>query len=84
MVHLAREVDTGREIALKQLVVPEGARLAEWRLRFAQEFHTAARLKHPNVVETYDYAESRGGLPFFTMEYLPGPGLEEDIPLDRG
>nr|AHZ45637.1 serine/threonine protein kinase [uncultured bacterium] len=83
MVHLAREVDTGREIALKQLVVPEGARVAEWRLRFQQEFHTAARLRHPNVVATYDYADARsGGLPFFTMEYLPGPGLEETIPMD--
>jgi Tfp pilus assembly protein PilF len=83
MVHLAREVDTGRELALKQLVVPEGAKLAEWRLRFQQEFHTATRLKHPNIVATYDYADPRqGGLPFFTMEFLPGPGLEEVFPID--
>ena len=81
MVHLAREVDTGREVALKHLVVPEGQRVPEWRLRFQQEFHLAARLRHPHVVATYDYAEPREGLPFFTMEYLPGPGFEELIPM---
>lgn len=81
MVHLAREVDTGRQVALKHLVVPEGQRVPEWRLRFQQEFHLAARLRHPHVVATFDYAEPRDGLPFFTMEYLPGPGFEELIPL---
>ncbi len=81
MVHLAREVDTGREVALKHLVVPEGQRTPEWRLRFQQEFHLAVRLRHPHVVATYDYAEPREGLPFFTMEYLPGPGFEEMVPL---
>lgn len=82
MVHLAREVDTGREVALKHLVVPDDARPAEWRLRFQQEFHLAARLRHPYIVATYDYAEPREGLPFFTMEFLPGPGLEEMIPVE--
>lgn len=81
LVYLARELDTGREVALKQLALPEGARMADWRLRFQQEFHTAARLRHPNLVATYDYAEGKDGVPFFTMEYLPGPGLEEMIPI---
>lgn len=79
MVHLAREVDTGREVALKRLELPEGARLDDWRLRFQQEFHTAARLRHPNLVATWDYADGKDGVPFFTMEFLPGPGLEELI-----
>jgi tetratricopeptide (TPR) repeat protein len=81
MVYLAREVDTGREVALKRLELPEGARLADWRLRFQQEFHTAARLRHPHLVATWDYADGKDGVPFFTMEYLPGPGLEELIPI---
>ncbi|HEY9724071.1 MAG TPA: serine/threonine-protein kinase, partial [Oscillatoriaceae cyanobacterium] len=81
LVSLAREVDTGREVALKHLTVPPGQRVDEWRLRFQQEFHTTSRLRHPHIVATYDYAVARDGLPFFTMEYLPGPGLEALVPM---
>lgn len=81
MVSLAREVDTAREVALKLLTPPEGARVDEWKLRFQHEFHTAARLRHPHLVATYDYAVAKDGTPFFTMEYCPGPGLDEHIPL---
>ncbi|MFP5502683.1 MAG: serine/threonine-protein kinase PknK [Candidatus Sericytochromatia bacterium] len=81
-VVLAREVDTGREVAMKLLVVPDGARPAEWTLRFQQEFHQTTRLRHPHVVATYDYATAHDGTPFYTMEYLPGPGLEELVPME--
>lgn len=80
-VYLVRELDTGRELALKLLEVPEGQNLAEWRARFRQEYHTAARLRHPNVVTTFDYGETEHGVPFLTMEYLSGPGFDACLPM---
>lgn len=41
---------------------------------FVQEAHVAARLNHPNVVQTYEVG-SRGENPFIAMEYLDGQPL---------
>jgi eukaryotic-like serine/threonine-protein kinase len=42
---------------------------------FLDEARLAARLSHPNIVNTYEVDESRGKL-FITMEYLEGQSLQ--------
>ncbi|MBM3276164.1 MAG: protein kinase, partial [Candidatus Sericytochromatia bacterium] len=39
------------------------------------------RLRHPNTVEVYDYGQLSDGTPYFTMEVVPGHGLDEKLPI---
>jgi len=72
-VYLARNrKDKGREVALKfisQQVMERGG--AEG---FKQEFELLTRLKHPNLVEVYDFGHDRDEC-YFTMEYVVGEDL---------
>jgi hypothetical protein len=68
-VHLARQVELGRDVALKELTVfdhdePHVAR------RFLREARLAGSLGHPNIVVVHDYFE-HDGTPYIAMEYLP-------------
>jgi serine/threonine protein kinase len=72
----------GREVALKQLVVPEGADPVEAAGRAAREGRIAARLQHPNAVTVHDVVEE-DGRPVLVMEYLPARTLADKI-AERG
>ena len=68
VVHLARQVDLDRLVALKELnALHTGDR--SLALRFLRESRVAGSLSHPNVVTVYDYFE-QGGTPFIAMEYM--------------
>ncbi len=67
-----------REVALKILGVElVGDRAAEQR--FLNEGKTARELRHPNVVEVFDYGLFPNGMPFIAMELLDGKLLSELI-----
>jgi hypothetical protein len=66
VVHRAIDLSTNRRVALKQLQ-PRASRNAT--LGFRREFHTLASLKHPNIVEVFDFGVDPKG-PFYTMELL--------------
>ncbi|WP_461118646.1 serine/threonine-protein kinase [Saccharothrix stipae] len=67
-----------REVALKQLVVPEGADPVEAVNRAAREGRIAARLRHPNAVTVHDVVED-DGRPVLVMEYLDARTLADLI-----
>jgi eukaryotic-like serine/threonine-protein kinase len=69
VVWSARDVDLGREVAVK-LSSPE---LHVWLLG---EARAMARLSHPNVVGVYDVGETEDGL-FIAMERIDGGTLGE-------
>ena len=47
---------TGRIVALKQLMSSlAGAKRRNVEALFEQEYHTLVRLKHPRIIEVYDY-----------------------------
>jgi tRNA A-37 threonylcarbamoyl transferase component Bud32 len=66
----------------------------DFNKRFAREAEMMARLKHPNIINIYDYGE-QDGLPYIVMEYLTGEtlssilksrghlSLDESLPLLR-
>jgi Nif-specific regulatory protein len=75
-VHLARDLhESGREVALKILHgdLVDGEALE----RFRDEFRTLSRLRHPNLVEVYDFGSIAGsGEPFLALELVEGSSLD--------
>src|SRR6185312_16650994 len=54
--------ETGAERALKQLLSAQtGARRRKLETLFEREYHTLARLKHPCIIEVYEYGLSEAG-----------------------
>jgi serine/threonine-protein kinase len=83
IVYRARELSTGRHVALKMLlhglfISPSEA------LRFRNEARTAAALSHAGIMPIYHVGEHQGQL-FFTMPLIQGSNLAQRIaagPLD--
>ncbi len=68
-VFLALDRATGTECALKRLR-PEALAGDPEALR--REFAVLAGMRHPLVVQVFDFGVTRDGTPFYTMEYVPG------------
>lgn len=77
VVYQARHVKLNRTVAVKMLLAGSHAGRQETQ-RFMQEAESAASLKHPNIVQIYDYGEV-GGQPYFTMEYVAGGSLAKKL-----
>ncbi len=72
-VYQAREVASGREVALKVLST-ELAQNSEYLTRFQQEAALMRRLRHFNITQFYDAGVSEG-LHYISMEYVNGGSL---------
>jgi serine/threonine protein kinase len=91
LVYQARQVALDRRVALKILKTPVGydepARV-EFREKFASEAKTIARLKHPHIVDVYDFAVSplpSGELmPWMALEWIAGESLAARLERRRG
>jgi serine/threonine-protein kinase len=69
----ARDIDLGREVAIKVLLEKHGARPEVVR-RFVEEAQIGGQLQHPGVVPVYDIGRF-GDRPFFTMKLVKGQTL---------
>jgi serine/threonine-protein kinase len=67
-----------RKLAVLKMLRKSLSADAELRAMFLDEARLAARLHHPNVVQTYEVLEEPGG-PVIVMEYLDGQPLSELI-----
>src|SRR3954447_18102398 len=76
-VHLARQLDLDRLVALKQLDGLADENSSQVR-RFVREARLAGSLRHPNIVMIHDAFEVEG-LPYIAMEFVPGGSLRELI-----
>ncbi len=77
-VFRARDEHGGRDVALKRFRLDLDQ--SEDLLRFRREFHTLARLRHPRIVEAYDFGLDRER-PFYTMELLEGEDFGDLAPV---
>src|SRR5512134_1744127 len=68
-VYEASDVRTNQKAAVK-IMRPNLAEQERFRQRFQQEAQLAARLKHPNVVEVYDFGQ-QGRMLYLAMELVP-------------
>ncbi|HEX6242767.1 MAG TPA: AAA family ATPase, partial [Polyangiales bacterium] len=78
MAAVLRALDgvAGRTVALKRLESDDPRVVA----LFEREYYTLASLKHPRVIEVYDFGIDAGGR-FYTMELLAGADLSGLAPL---
>ena len=74
-VHLARDPQLNRQVALKLLLATLDT--DEWRRRFQREAKALARLDHQNIVTIFDFGEDNHGRPYIVMEYVRGRDLGE-------
>ena len=75
-VYRARDTVLDRDVALKVLH-PHLRGAPEARARFQREAKTVARLRHPNVLDVYDFGEDAGSEAYLATELLTGPTLKE-------
>ena len=76
-VWLGRDELLGREVAVKQVLLPAGMdpeMAAQQRQRAMREGRIAARLSHPHAVSVFDVA-LEDDVPWLVMEYLPSRSL---------
>ncbi len=79
VVHRGRQILLNRFVAIKFL---PNATAAEPGLvqRFMAEAQVVAAIRHPNVIDVYDFGET-AGVPFIVMELLEKGTLAERFPL---
>jgi len=91
VVYRAVQIALERPIALKVLKTPPGlgdAARARFEQRFATEARTIAKLRHPYIVDVYDYGvspmPSGESAPWMALEWLEGETLEHELDRRRG
>ncbi len=77
IVYKALHLKLNRQVALKMLLTGSYASRQE-HLRFVREAEAVAALRHPNIVQIYEFGEVEGH-PFYTMEFVGGGSLAEKL-----
>jgi serine/threonine protein kinase len=73
IVYKVRHVRLNRIVALKMILVG-GQAGSEERRRFLAEAEAIAAIKHPGIVQVFDFG-THDDLPFFSLEFCPGGSL---------
>jgi predicted ATPase len=82
-VWLMEDTLTGQMVALKAIAHRAAGSTDKSVLQFQQEFRVMTQLSHPNCCMVHSYGQLEDGAPYFTMEVVPGQGLDELIPLSE-
>ncbi len=77
-VYLAMHEAIEKEVALK-ILKPEYSAKEDIVTRFQQEAISASRIKHPNVLEVFDFGKVDNGCAFLAMEFLSGNDLADEL-----
>ena len=74
-VYLARQASLNRMVALKALRAEANNIEPKETIRFLAEAELIGSIRHPNIVQIYDYGSVNGRSPFLALEYLAGGTL---------
>jgi serine/threonine-protein kinase len=77
-VYRARDSSLDRFVALKVLH-PHLQRTSEARARFTREAKSVAKLRHPHILEIYDYSGEASDETYIATELLTGPTLKDFV-----
>lgn len=78
VVHRGVDLRLERPVAVK-LVRPDVAEGGTQKERFLREAKRTAQLRHPGIVEVYDFGQTEEGEAFFVMELLDGESLSSRV-----
>jgi serine/threonine protein kinase len=73
-VYKANDTNLRRSVAIK-LIHPHLSNNPEFVRRFEEEATGVARLRHPNIIQMYDF-NHEGGVYYMVMEYVAGETLQ--------
>jgi predicted Ser/Thr protein kinase len=76
-VYKANDPNLERMVAVK-LIHPHLATNPDFQRRFKEEATAVAMLRHPNIVQVYDF-EQDGDITYMVLEYVPGETLQERL-----
>src|SRR5262245_5500013 len=76
-VYAARRLALNDLVALKRLLPDQDSPIN--RRRFATEAQAAAHIRHPNVVQVFDFGDDPDVGSFLVMELLDGPTLADEL-----
>ena len=74
VVYLARQEGLNRTVALKMILAGDHAS-AQVRQRFLGEAAAVAKVRHPGIVQVYEFGIHQH-CPYFALEYVPGGSLD--------
>lgn len=77
VVYAAERITLGDTVAVKCILSEKNTETN--RERFLREAQAAARIRHPNVVQVFDFGSPAGASPYMVMEYLEGPTLAQSL-----
>jgi tRNA A-37 threonylcarbamoyl transferase component Bud32 len=77
-VYLAEHTAIEKRIALKVLRA-QYAHKGDIVTRFQQEAISASRIKHPNVLDVFDFGQLENGCFYLAMEFLEGNDLADEL-----
>lgn len=75
-VYLGKHIHLNRDCAIK-VVRRQHTEDPVALKRFKLEAEAASMLKHPNIIEVYDFGITEDELSYIVMEYLPGESLDD-------
>lgn len=78
-VYLARQASLNRLVALKTLRTEDTDSEPRDTIRFLAEAELIGTIRHPNIVQIYDYGATPGESPFLALEYLAGGTLAKRL-----
>jgi serine/threonine-protein kinase len=73
-VYVAMHPQLGRRVAIKVLL-PEHSKQPDLVTRFFNEAKTAANLRHPALVDVFDFGQLPDGAAYLVMDFLEGESL---------
>ena len=78
-VYSVRHIVLEREYALKVLLSRVFERDPPAAQQFVREARAAARIRHPNIVDVFDFGYLGDGRPYFVMELLEGRSVADHV-----
>ena len=77
-VYRARDLELGREVALKEIRARHADDLAR-RARFLLEAEITGNLEHPGIIPIYGIGRHDDGRPYYVMRFIDGEELGEAV-----
>ncbi len=76
-VYKAHQTALNRDVAIK-VMLPHIASNENFGLRFQREARAVAALRHPHIIQVYDFGRENG-IFYMVMEYITGKNLKAHL-----